>query len=89
MSTTTDLRVALAYSLSPHSLIFKIRTNGFMQRGADLQYLSAFPGEKELLFPPLTYLRPTDKNRAPLERTHTVGKSTFKFSFIEVEPTIS
>ena len=30
-----------------------------MQRGADLQYLSAFPAEKELLYPPLTFLRPT------------------------------
>ena len=87
-STTTDLNVAVAYSLSSHSLLFKIRTSGFMQRGADLEYLSAFPSEKELLFPPLTYLKPTDKNRPPLEREYTVGGGTMKLSIIEVEPHI-
>ena len=29
-----------------------------MERGADLPYLSAFPGEREYLFKPLTYLQP-------------------------------
>ena len=48
-------------------------------RGADLQYLSAFPAEAEVLFPPLTFLRPT-------------GVTTHKqfglasFTVIEVEP---
>ena len=45
----------------------------------DLQYLSAFPAEAEVLFPPLTFLRPT-------------GVTTHKqfglasFTVIEVEP---
>jgi hypothetical protein len=30
-----------------------------MDRGADLSYLSAFVGEKEFLYPPLTYLEET------------------------------
>ena len=30
-----------------------------MERGAPLQWLSAFPGESEFLYPPLTYLKPT------------------------------
>lgn len=47
MSTTTDLEVAVAYSISPSSLLFKFKTTSFMQRGADLQYLSAFPAERE------------------------------------------
>ena len=32
-----------------------------MQRGASIQFLSAFPGEEEVLYPPLTYLKPTGK----------------------------
>ena len=59
MSTTSDINVALEYSRSDSSLLFKIVTTSFMQRGADLSWLSAFPGEAELLYPPLTYLEPT------------------------------
>ena len=32
-----------------------------MERGADIAFLSAFPGEAEALFPPLTYLKPTGR----------------------------
>ena len=46
MSTTSDLTVALKYSESRgHRLLFKIRTESFMERGADIAFLSAFPGE--------------------------------------------
>jgi hypothetical protein len=55
MSTTTDLRVAVRYSLSRHSLLLKIVSPNFMSLGAELQWLSAFPGEAEVLYPPLTY----------------------------------
>ena len=52
--------VALNYSKeNDHRVIFKIITHGFMERGAPLQWLSAFPGESEFLYPPLTYLKPT------------------------------
>ena len=50
-----------------------------MQRGADLQYLSAFPAEAELLYPPLTFLQPTGWSME-----HSVGG--VKFTVIEVEP---
>ena len=33
MSTTTDLAVAVQYAASPASLLFKIKTKSFMQRG--------------------------------------------------------
>ena len=65
--------------MSESSLLFKIKTKSFMQRGADLQYLSAFPAEKELLYPPLTFLRPTG---ATLEYEH----DGVKFSVVECEP---
>ena len=57
MSTTKDFEVALNYSANSESrLLFKVSTNGFMEQGADVQYLSAFPAEAEFLYPPLTQL---------------------------------
>ena len=52
MSTTTKLEVAVQYSTAQTSLLFKLRTDSFMQRGASIQFLSAFPGEEEGAFPP-------------------------------------
>ena len=83
MSTTTELAVALEYSLSSSEhtecLLLKLRTESFMQRGADLDFLSCFPGEKEVLFPPLTYLKPTGKTM------HITFEST-AFRVVEVIP---
>jgi hypothetical protein len=81
MSTTSDLAVALRYCRSRAPLLLKIRTSSFMERGADLSFLSAFPGEAEMLYPPLTYLRPTGK-RSDLE----IGPC--RFSVVEVVPSI-
>ena len=68
-----------SHSMSESSLLFKIKTKSFMQRGADLQYLSAFPAEKELLYPPLTFLKPTGWKMG-----HAAGG--VKYQVIEVEP---
>ena len=76
MSTSRELKTALFYSHSDCSVIFKIVTRSFMERGADVAWLSAFPGEKEVLFPPLTYLSPTG-------RTQKVGD---RFTIVEVTP---
>ncbi len=51
--------VPVRYCLSQKSLIFKIVSTDFMSMGADVGWLSAFPGEAEILYPPLTYLKPT------------------------------
>ena len=45
--------------LAARALVFKVRSTSFMDRGADLTFLSAFPAEQEFLFPPLTFLEPT------------------------------
>lgn len=61
MSTTADLKIALKYSqgeVDSESLLLWLRTDNFMDRGVDLSWLSAFPHEKEYLYPPLTYLKP-------------------------------
>ena len=59
MSTTSDLSVAMRYSASSTSVLLRLITESFMQRGPDISFLSAFPAEQEFLFPPLTYLEPT------------------------------
>ena len=50
-----------------------------MQYGAELQWLSAFPHEAEVLYPPLTYLQPTG-------RTQIVELRGYRFTVVEVEP---
>ena len=81
MSTTTELSVALEYARSDCSLLLKLRTESFMQRGADLDFLSCFPGEHEVLFPPLTYLKPTGKSMQISFAEHGVA-----FRVVEVVP---
>lgn len=80
MSTTADLSVALDYSArAPTRLLMKLRASSFMDRGADLSYLSAFPDEVETLYPPLTFLKPTGKQQ-------TMEIRGVKFIVIEVAP---
>jgi len=80
MSTTTDLGVAIEYARSRRSLIFKIVTQNNLQRGADLQWLSAFPNESEVLFPPLTYMQPNGK-------TQVIEIDGYHFTIVEVHTT--
>ena len=79
MSTTADPAIAVNYGRSEATLLLKITTRSFMDRGADLTFLSAFPGEKEYLFPPLTYLQPTG-------RREVVPVGSAEFTVVEVEP---
>jgi hypothetical protein len=82
LSTTADIMTAVAYSISTESLLFKIETKNALQRGADLQWLSVFPAEAEILFPPLTYLQPTG-------RTQAVELDSYRFLVVEVAPTLA
>lgn len=82
MSTTSDLEVAVRYSSSANPLIFKVKTTSFMERGADLQFLSAFPGEAELAFGPLTYLKPTGQ----VQELSAGGRH---FTVVEVVPSFA
>jgi hypothetical protein len=79
MSTTKDLSVAVEYSASRSSVLLRMVTKSFIERGADISYLSAFPGEAEVLFPPLTYLKPSG-------RTEEVDTGDALFTIIDVVP---
>lgn len=81
MSTTPDLSVAVYYGLSASTLLFRLTSTDFMDRGASIAYLSAFPNEDEMLYPPLTYLRPLGKPRVEkvggVEFTIVAAKPSF------------
>ncbi len=79
MSTTTDIKTAVEYSLSSESLIFMIVTKNALRRGASLSWLSAFPTEEEICFSPLTFLQPTG-------RKQVVEINSMRFTIVQVEP---
>jgi hypothetical protein len=81
MSTTTSLEVAIKYSASSSSVLLKLTTSSFMQRGADLSFLSAFPDEAEVLYPPLTFLQPVRRFEITLD-------NGAQYTVIEVVPHI-
>ena len=88
MSGTTSLLVAVQYALghaqgdTMHALLFKIVARSFIDRGANLSFLSCFPGEAEWCYPPLTFLSPTGRREA-----HTIAG--IHFEIVEVEPRFS
>ena len=60
-STTEKAKIAVRYARAPttgQSLIFRLVFRDFMQHGGNLKFLSAFPHEVEVLYPPLTYFGP-------------------------------
>jgi hypothetical protein len=94
MSTTRDIGVAAAYSCSlAGSLIFKIRVPNALQHGASLQWLSAFPKEEEVLYPPLTFLQPVREGsgHSKVTRVQTIRseQSGAEATIIEVMPDLS
>ena len=66
------------------SLLFKIRVPNALKHGADLSWLSAFPCESEVLYPPLTFLQPCGKIQEI--KSKISGASLI---IIEVEPDLS
>ena len=83
MSTTTSLAVAVRYSASRCSVLLQLITDSFRDRGANLRWISAFPGEDEVLYPPLTYLAPTGRRQVVEGEGAAKGVS---FTIIEVHP---
>ena len=84
MSTTTNISIAVSHAMSPDSLLFMVKVDSFMSIGADIDWLSTFPGEGEFLFPPLTYLKPT--GRVASDISIKKGREVFNFTVVEVKP---
>ena len=82
MSTTEDRRVADMFSGAECPLLLKVVTSNIMSLGADIAFLSVVEQEKEVLYPPLTYLRP----KGPARREQFGGRTVL---VAEVEPTLS
>ena len=75
MSTTSELWVALKYSQGGETAtILWLRSSNFMDRGVDLAWISAYPHEKEFVYPPLTYMKPI--HQEPL--ICTIGGVTYQ-----------
>ena len=89
MSTTSQVSVAVKYALSDMdgaarrvsdaSLLFRVKSRSFMQRGANLSFLSTFPTESEYLYPPMTFVRPTGD-------TYEASFDGVRFTVVDVEP---
>ena len=58
MSTSSDLRVVASYAKSNTPLLFRLKVDSPMELGAELDWLSLYPGEREVLYPPLTFAKP-------------------------------
>ena len=87
MSTTPDPAIAIAYGQSSNALLFKIVAKSFMNRGADISFLSAFPEEQEYLYTPLTFLSPTGRKETVTFKPGEVitDSPAMSFTVIEVE----
>jgi len=58
MSTSKSLPVVAGYASSRTPLLFRIKVESPMDLGAEIDWCSVFPGEEEVLYPPLTFLKP-------------------------------
>jgi hypothetical protein len=83
MSTTSELSIACKYgACEMGSVLFKITVQDCIQHGATLKWLSVFPTDEEILYPPLTFLRPNINK----ELQKVLGKNGVEVTIIEVMP---
>jgi hypothetical protein len=83
MSTTGTLAVARKFAKvgeKPNPLLLKVEAGNMYNCGADVQWLSMYPAEKEVLFPPLTYMKATHIQGA------AVGTLPLECTIITVTP---
>ena len=87
MSTTRAPDVAVGYAVkgakTNEAVLMKLITNNNLERGADLSWLSMFPGEAEVLSPPLAFIQPTDP-----PREEVIECDGFKLTVFEVTVTL-
>jgi len=61
MSTTTDTHTAAGYGKSSKPLLFRIKVSSPMDMGAEVGWLSVYPTEAEVIYPPLSFIQPLFK----------------------------
>jgi hypothetical protein len=81
-STSLEKGVAFGFAGAECPLLLKFKTNGILNLGADVSFLSVYPTECEMLYPPLTYLKPLSSPVRELYHGTTVLVA-------EVEPTLA
>ena len=54
MSTSENIAIVARYARSNNPLLLRIKIESPMDRGANLKWLSVYPSEDEVLYPPLT-----------------------------------
>ena len=79
MSTTSSLEVAMRYAASASPMLLRLKLRSFMECGADISFLSAFPAESEVVYPPMTFIKPTGG-------VHEVMFDGTVFTVVDVEP---
>ena len=82
MSTTESLEVAMIYSASEHPVLLRLECRDWQDHAPDISFLSAFPHEKEYLFPPRTTIKPVN-GRQKMQKLQ-VGEKTI--TIINVYP---
>eukprot|EP00729_Bicosta_minor_P009562 gene9562-16121_t len=80
MSTSVSMEVAIDFARSDVPMVVKLEAKDFMSCGANISWLSVYPGENETLFPPLTFLR-------PIKQEHFV-KDGVTYLLVRCEPVI-
>jgi hypothetical protein len=76
LSTSESEDVAFkTFADSECPLLFKIISKDFNTHGASIDFLSVYPSEKEILYPPLTFMRclGTTKEQVPNAQGETVA----------------
>ena len=67
-------------------MLFKYDTKNCADRGADVAYLSVYEHEAEVLYPPLTHLRPVRRADGEVEVHKHVMDDGRVFAVVEVVP---
>lgn len=63
MSTSKSLKTVLRFSKNQNPLVFRLAIESPMEYGASIQWLSTVPQEDEVLYPPLTFLKPVARQK--------------------------
>ena len=82
-SCTHDLAVAVRFAASSTALLFLVNTRSFMRHGADLEFLSTAPWEREVCYPACTLFTPTGRTQ---EVEVQLNGRSCGCTIVEVEP---